>query len=248
MSNPNPEIPDGQIQQAINDVNKEKAGFPLEVAIPGTPQVFKGQTPQEVLDQLVNAQTHASKLIGEQKTELETLKRERDELRAQAPQPTAGDAAQQAKIADRYATWAKNPTEATKQDFEELLGVPIEVVRRAMQAQVANTASAEFLQRYPQFPNNNEAAALMSAEVERRYGKNIAAASADNLELAYNALVREGKLQPQQLPISRTIGDNTPIPQFKGTGGPPNPEMDLRAQAYTMPLADLKKVLERVTK
>src|SRR5688572_30653075 len=99
MSNPNPPTVDtAQLQQAVSETVKPNGGIPLEVTLP-TGQVYRGTTPQEVLDQLVKAQTEASQLIKQQKDQLRDMETRIAEYTA--PKPSESDAAAQKKINDR---------------------------------------------------------------------------------------------------------------------------------------------------
>ncbi|WP_159216171.1 hypothetical protein, partial [Klebsiella pneumoniae] len=73
--------------------------FPLEVAIPGTPQVFRGKTPQDVLNQLVTAQTNATQAIHQARQEAQQARAEAEALRGQIPPPPPPDASDAEKQA-----------------------------------------------------------------------------------------------------------------------------------------------------
>lgn len=250
MSSNEPQTPEQQIQQAI-DSAATPSGFPLEVSIPGTPQKFTGNTPQEVLDQLVNAQANATRTISEERAKRAELESQLTQLRSQIPAPAPNADEQQKKIQDRYNTWAQNPTEATRQDLADLLGLPanrvVEVMKEAIGAGVVNRAADEFTMRCPDFPQTQQTAGLMRDALAARFGSSMDAATADNLEVVYHQLVREGKITPTALPPTRLENAPTPIPNLRGSSSPPSPELELRRAAYTMPLADLKKAIESVT-
>lgn len=256
MSNPNPPAPpEQQIQQAIEQVKTEQqlnknGGMPLEVTLE-TGEKYVGTTPQELLDKLVQGKTEASKAIKAERDRNAELQAQISMLQQQIPQASPSDADKQRKIQDRYKTWSENPTEATKQDLADLLGVPVErvvdVMREAIGSSVVNKAADEFLARCPDFPQTPQTASLMRDELSRRYGTTPDAASADNLELVYHQLVREGRIQPQAMAPSALMNANTPIPNLRGGSAPPNPVNDLIAQARTMPLEQLKQVLDRLT-
>lgn len=247
----NPPNPEQQIQQAIEQVQAENksAPFPLEVAIPGTPQKFTGATPQEVLDQLVNAQTHATRTIAEERAKRAELESQVAELQRRIPEPQPS--ADQAKIQERYNLWAKNPTEATKQDLADMLGVSpdrvVDVMKEAIGASTVNRAADEFTMRCPDFPQTPQNAVMMRDALAAKFGKTIEAATADNLEIVYHQLVREGRIQPNTLPVNNLVNPTAPLPNLRGGSAPPDAELDIRRRAYTMPLNELKAVIDRLT-
>lgn len=253
MSSNQPPNPEQQIQQAIERVASESAlnqpgAFPLEVSIPGTPQKFTGNTPQEVLDQLVNAQANATRTIAEERTKRAELESQLTQLRAATPAPPADD--QKARIEDRYNTWAKNPTEATKQDLADLLGISpdrvIDVMKEAIGGGVVSRAADEFTMRCPDFPQTPQNAAMMKNALSARFGASMEAASADNLEIVYHQLVREGRITPNGLPAQRLENAVQPVPTLRGGSAPPSPLQDVYSQAHQMPLDQLRQVIDRL--
>ncbi len=246
----NPPNAEQQIQQAINEVQAENKStpFPLEVTIPGTPTKFTGSTPQEVLDQLVNAQSHATRTIAEERAKRAELEARLVEMERRQPPPEPN--ADQARIQERYNLWAKNPTEATKQDLADMLGVPadrvIDVMKEAIGSSIVNKSAGEFIERYPDFPQTEANARMMRDGLAAKYGKSLEAATADNLEVVYHQLVREGRIQPQALPVQGLNNPTQPMPNIRGGSAPPDAELDLRRKAYTMPLNELKAVVDRL--
>lgn len=252
MSNPNPPVVDpAQLAQAVSEVKQTapaNGGIPLEVKLP-TGQVYRGTTPQEVLDQLVQAQTEASRTIESLKlrnTEFETRLQE-----LTAPKPSESDAAQQKKINERYQTWATNPTEATKQDLADLLGVPadrvVDLLKKTVIESTTGSAAQEFMQRYPNFPNNQQSANLMKQRVAQKFGVGIEAATADNLELTFAELVREGQIVPEYMPAAGINNPYQAIPSLRGSSAPQNPINDVMSQFGNMSLDQMKATIERLS-
>src|SRR6185436_15010183 len=167
---------------------KTAQGIPLEVKLP-TGEIYRGSTPQEVLDQMIAGKVEANRYIEQQK---------RQNAEYSRPTPSADEAEQQRKIQARYTTWAQNPTEATRQDLADLLGVPadkvVDVMKQAITNSTVSSATEEFMNRVPNFPNNPQTAQMMNATLRRRFCSGMEAATADNLELAYNELVRTGQI------------------------------------------------------
>ena len=248
MSNPNP--PADPIAQVISEVKKDApgGGIPLEVTLT-TGQIYRGATPQEVLDQLVKAQTESTITIKQQRDRTKELEAQLEQ--AHAPKPSESDAAQQQKLTAYYETWAKDPTDATRGQLADLLGIPkdrvIEVLKNAITASTANSASDEFIARYPEFPSNPQTAQLMNEKLRQLFGGGIDAATADNLELAYNALRREGRIVPNTLAASGFTQPPQPLPILRGSSAPPNPNLLNDAEFRSLSLDKMKEVLERAT-
>lgn len=241
--------PEQQIQQAINQVQQPNNGFPLEVAIPGTPQVFKGTTPQEVLDQLVRAQAEATATIRQAREEAATYKTQVEELKTKIPPPPVD--ATEAERQKYYQTWSQDPDEAMRLSLAKVIGVSpdkvADVLKRAIEGGVVNTAADEFLARCPDFPQTPQNAALIKQTLAERYGTSMEAATADNLELVYHQLRREGKIVPNNLPIQSNVQPNMVIPNIRGGSAPQNPVNDILMQAHAMPIDKLKEVIDRLS-
>ena len=243
-----------QIQQAINDVQSEaklnKPGFPLEVTLE-TGERYTGATPQELLDKLVAGKTEASKAIKAERDRNAELTAQVAMLQQQIPVRTPSQDEKQAKIQEYYNVWAKDPTEATKQNLAELLGVPaenvVEVMKDAIGSSFVNRAADEFTMRCPDFPQTPQNAVLMRDALAAKYGKTIQAATADNLEIVYHQLVRDGRIQPNALPVQGVVNGNVPLPNIRGGSAPPDAELDIRRRAYTMPINELKAVIDRLS-
>ena len=250
MSNPNPENPAAPIAAVIKDVTQTPGDFPLEVSIPDSPQKFTAKTPQEMLDKLVAAQTEATRTIASERSQRAALEGQVNELKSRIPAPPDAAAAD-AELQEQFNRWAKNPTEATRHDLAKLLGVApdrvVDVMKEAIGNSVVNKAADEFLVRCPDFPQTPQTAALIKNALAARYGSTMEAATADNLEIVYHQLVREGQIQPQSPPPTGLINANIPIPNLRGPSAPPNPVNDIMRQAYTMPLEQLKEVIDRLS-
>ncbi len=241
--------PPDPIQQVIENVNtnEQLKGMPLEVAIPGTPQVFKGNTPQELLDQMVRAQAEGTRTIAETRQQVKQLEAELAAARqVQAPPPTPG-----AKNNDEYfKTWAENPNQALKRQLAEEFGLPedkvIPMLKRGLETSVVNAAAEEFISRCQDFPQSPQSAELMRNKVAQRFGVTADAANADNLELAYHELVREGKLVPNQIPTSGILNQSTPLPNLRGGSVPASPVTDVMAQFGKMTADQMKEAIEKM--
>lgn len=252
----NPPNPEQQIQQVINDVNKDaqlaKPGaFPLEVAIPDTPNVFRGATPQEVLDQLVRAQSESFKALQSERQRIAELQTQVTTLQQQQvkPEPVNDHAI---KVQERYNLWAKNPTEATKQDLAELLGVPadrvIDVMKKAIEGTTVQTAAQEFIARTPGYPvDDPQVATLMRQRLQQKYGMGMDAATADNLIVVYHDLVNEGRISPAPIPTSGITNGNAPLPHVRGGSAPANPVNDVLSNFRNLSLDQMKEAINRLS-
>lgn len=245
MSNPNPPgTPEG-IAQVIKEVNAPPA--PLEISLE-TGQVYKGNTPQELLENLARAQTEATKAMRVRETENADLRSKITQLeqRIPKPQPTVDDA----KNSKWFQTWAENPTQANLQSLAEGLGLPPEqlvpVLRNVIESATARSAADEFVNRYPGFDGNPQNVQLLRDRVQQKFGQTLGAATADNLELSYQSLVREGKINPGQQPLSGVDSQNIPIPNLRGGSAPADPQLEIMQQAQTMPLDKLAEVIKRL--
>ena len=250
MSTVPPVTPEQQIQQAINET---KAPTPIEVRL-DTGQVYKGANPQEVLDQLVRAQTEASRHITQQKAQLAEYQTQLEQLKAQQ-QPAqvvpAQDAAQQ-----YLQNWATNPIETNKQEIAKAFGVTPEQLPQLVNEFKAVTsrskvdmAAAQFQSDHPEYPNTPEANLAMKQALMERYGpSNIqnAMTDPDRLEATYQHLVRQNRIQPNQMPPQGNMAPNVPLPNMRGNSVPPQQQTTMMMDFMQMSLEDQKKTLEKL--
>ena len=250
MSNPNPPgTPQDQIAAAINAVQSERPGqIPLEVNL-STGQVYKADTPQDLLNKLAAAQEEATRTIRAREGEMADLRNQMAELKAQIPPPPP-PSADQDKLNEYYKTWSSNPNKATTMALAQEMGIPedrlVPMLKTAIEGQAVNTASSEFLARCPDFPETSENAQLIRQGILQRYGGNAGAMTADNLELVYHDLVRNGRITPNSMQPTGFAQPNVPIPNLRGGSAPPSPVNDIMAQAHEMPIDDLKRVIDRL--
>ncbi len=247
MSQNQPPDPIQQVIENVNTAAKISENGVIEIAIPDSPQVFKG-TPQELLDQFVKAQTNATQTIKSERQEKEQLRQELANMRAQQVQPPPPPGA---KNNDEYfKTWAENPNQALKRQLAEEFGLPedkvIPMLKRGLETSVVNAAAEEFISRCQDFPQSPQSAELMRNKVAQRFGVTADAANADNLELAYHELVREGKLVPNQIPTSGLMNQNQPLPNLRGGSVPASPVTDVMAQFGKMTADQMKEAIEKM--
>lgn len=248
MSNPNPPGTPGAdpIQQAIDQIAKPPATLELNLS---TGEVYKGATYEDIAKTLATGKEEATRTIRAREAELAEMRNRVSTLESQVPK--AQPDASAVKDAAYYETWAKDPAEATRMQLAEMLGIPkenvVDVLKSVVENGVVTKAADEFIMRNPEFPQSQESAALMKDALKQRFGQTINNTTADNLELVYHQLRREGRLQPRQMTAQSIVSPNQVMPNLRGGGAPPNPVNDVMAQAQSMPLDDLKKVIDRLS-
>lgn len=243
MSNPQPPGTPGpeDIQRAINDATT-KNDFPLEVKLE-TGQVYRGSTPQDVLNALVKAQEEASRTIKARETEMGQLREKVGELEAKIPPPPQDP--HKAQNEQFFAQLAEKPTEAIINTFADKMGIPpdqlVPMLQKTIRGYAASSGAEEFMSRVPEYPRTPEAGQMMKDALGNREP------TADNLELAYHQLRREGRIQPAYVPPTQIMNPNQPMPVLRGSAVPPTQAMDAIAKAQTMDLNQLKQVIEQLS-
>ena len=249
MSNPNPPGTPGadQIQQAIDQIAKPSS-TPLQVNLQ-TGEVYKGDTPEDLLSKLVASKEEATRTIRAREAEMNDLRGQMAELQARIPQPPPDQS--QTKDNEYYETWAKDPDEAARMQLSKMLGIPkdkvVDVLKTVVKDGLTTKAADEFVMRNPEFPQSQESAAIITQMLAQRFGQTIESTTADNLELVYHQAVREGRLQPRQLQTQRIEQPNQVMPNLRGGSAPPNPVNDVMSQFNSMSLEQMKATLERLS-
>jgi len=201
-----------QVQQQTAPVIKPTPAFRIETK---TGAVFEGQTEQEVLQKLVQSVESGSNHIKELRSEVSTLRQQVQQPNHQQQQTT------QKTPQDQYwELWQKDPLAADRFAAAARLGVPVEQVdaieRQTIQSAAVSqqqAAATEFMQRCPDFPAGDVAAAQALAQrLQQRFPGQIP--TADHLELVYNDLVRAGAVKPQDVPIQEVVNQPKPIPSL----------------------------------
>lgn len=247
MSNPNPPNPEQAIQQAIEQSKQTPGAMPLEVKL-ATGQVYKAETPQELLNKVVAAQEEASRTIQVERQQREQLQQQMAEMQKQIPPPPA-DASQAEKDA-YYMTWAQDPRAALTQQIAKEMGISPDKVwptlKRAVEGSVATTAADEFLGRYPGFVQTPQNVALIKEGLRQRFGESMEQTTADNLELVYNGLVRAGRIDPASMPASGMNQPYTAVANLRGQQAPPNPVNGILQDFAALPLDKMKETIDRL--
>lgn len=248
----NPEIE--QIQQAINQTQVEAelaAGDNQEIRLE-TGEVYRG-SPAQIQEALMKSKVEASKTIKARNDELSDLKERLRTLEAkQAPAAPPTDMEEQNR--QYYETWAKDPSKATVMALAQQMGVDpdeyVRVTRSNLESSTINNASSEFTRRRPDFPNDNDAAAVLKrflpGVLQRQGVRSPAALTADHLELAYQDAIRAGEIVPQSPPIAAALGTGNPMPNLRGISAPPSAETQVLSAAATMPLDQLEATIKRL--
>jgi hypothetical protein len=201
-----------------------------------TGQVYKGKTQEEVLQQLVKAQTHATKTIAQQKRDMEELQAK---LAAQVQAPTkpavvAGQRMTQEQKKQYYELLESDPVEASmyldsfRQDYQFIYNT-------AQYVELARQTS-QFETTHPEFPNNDPTAveALQGRMKDKPWNY-------ENLVVAADSLYRDGTIKPAQSRSEEvTLTTPAPAPVLGGSGA--SPSFDVVDQFAKLPLDQMEKL------
>lgn len=195
-----------------------------------TGQVFEGATQEEVLQQLVRSVENGSQHIRQQNERLDALQQQIQQVQ-QPSQQQGGNKSFQ----DQYwELWQRDPIQADRYAASVRLGVPIEQVdhieRQTIQnaaATAQNGAITDFLNRCPDYPNDDpQVAQAMKWQLQQSFpGQQ---PTADTLELAFNALVRNGVVTPLDVPIEDYAEPQSTLPRVGS--GQQLPQVDFERQ------------------
>lgn len=209
-------------QQAA-DVIQQHAASPIRVET-RTGQVFEGATQEEVLRQLVQSVENGTAHIRTQSEQIQQFQQQLEQVRQPAPQQT-----DKTNFQDKYwELWQKDPIQADRFAASVRLGVPMDQVDQIERQTIQNAAStaqnaavSEFLNRCPDYPNEDaQVAQAMKTQLQRSFPGQ--APTADTLELAFNALVRQGFVTPLDVPIEGYDEAQSPLPRVgSGSNLPP---------------------------
>jgi hypothetical protein len=219
----------------------------------GTPtQKFYGGTQDEVIAELIKAQSHATKKIRSQAALIKTTKPVATQERSIEFKSREMTADERVALAHKLANPGEN-TEALRNVIEAEFGAPIEQIRETLQS-VAKRDEKEkfvkesnaFLARYPDFLKSNQNETLI---LEYLTSHNMSY-TADNLGLAYEDLAASNLLQLKPASPAQTVSANTQVrPRSASTGVPasgasriPAKPAGLTAQeVYAMSSSDYKR-------
>lgn len=237
--------PEDEIQQAVQQA---AAGIdqPIEVKL-ATGQVYRGRNHEEVLNAVVRAQEEATATIRDRERQIRELQQQQG-----AAAPVTLPANHQAggfDAAHYYETLASNPIAAMDYLDAYRYGIAPESVQPVMQETIRtsrdvrdNIAIRDFQINNPDWPGGKESSDMLLEAIQRE-GRPM---SADDLELVYRRLVREGRLQP---------GSPHPGRQetTRGAAAPPNVSgseqgqgVDWMAELDSLPADKIRAIMARL--
>lgn len=218
--------------------------------------VYKG-TKDEIIEQLVKSQEHANITLKERKEQVDELQN-LIAARGEPPAPSlpAGkDGGYSPK--QYYEDWqAGKPEDATlnvlahslgfdnAQQYKEWVRTQREIVEEIRDAREVARFRQHVGDEYPESP---ETAQLMMTQIERNLGKSVAPRRED-MVMAYDQLIREGKLTPNkkdQEPERRPRRVPPGASAMGGGGGGDQPSVPSAADLMAMPEAEFEKQLAK---
>ncbi len=249
------DLQNGEIRQVLDEVS---GGAKLRYEAAGS--VFEGSTTDEVIQKMLKSTEHANAALVEQKNRSANLEQQVQQLQ-QSRQPVVDQNAQKTTDQVYWEKWQQSPVAAQRYLDSQRLGVPEDQVDAVLRqnvivgaATVQNQGGEEFMRRNPDFPQSVEASNALVAHMNQRYAGRGNPQSpselADRLEISFNELVRQGRLQPADTPIEGVVNQRRPVPSLGGSGAPVDTaasfqQVDYRAR--TMPLDKLKEAIEQLS-
>lgn len=203
----------------------------LEVKL-ATGQVYKGKTEKEVIDQLVKAQEHASMTIHEKDQQLKQVLSQMSTQRSAPATENAGfDQAKYFKLMEQNALEAA--------DYLDSFRPKVREAYQSVQQLKQGGELTAFLNTCQDFPSTDPSAisamkARMNAEGREP--------TADNLELVYGRLTREGVIKPAP---KQSSSEQIPAPAPVLGGHSASSAPDPFAELERMSMAELEKVYRR---
>jgi hypothetical protein len=263
---PIPETPesmnDDQLKQAIQNQNQPTsqpaaATEPIEIKA-ATGQVYRGSTPQEVIDQLLKAQENATAVITEEREQNRQLQGRLQEIEKRVQsQPPAPKSSKFDKI-KYFQTWEQDPLEAERQAVREILadefGVEtFEELRdtlRFTNSEALNTAQQRelilFQAAHPEIPYNPETAELVVNRMRENGVDDRNIIRKQDMEYAALQLITEGKIKTingEPEPV-RQAPPVPPPPQGVGSSSMGNGAVT-EDKAYSMPMNEFEALLRQ---
>lgn len=218
-----------------DQIAKDLAPPEFEIKL-ATGEVFKGKDEKEVLGKLAKAKEDATYAIRDREEQIRGL---------QAPPPSPASEGQKFDPQTYYNLFAQDPQAALTYQLSFLVGLPAEEVAPAIrysydvsQHAAALLETSAFHQRHPEFPGGDEATDLMIRKLNE---KNMDW-TADNLELVFSELSREGRLKPAQ-PQPETSHHVAPPPSFSPSA--PSPSSDIISSFENLSSAEQEKLLRK---
>lgn len=240
MAEVSPEVAQ-QVLEQVATPPQQAATSPIRIETK-TGSVFEGQTAEEVFQKLVTSVEHGTTRIRELGDEVQQLRQQQ----MQQQQPQQG---QKTPTDIYWEKWQRDPIEADRYAASMRLGVPehmVDQVERQTVMQTAsmakNTAVQEFMNRCPDYPDDQQTADLMRRQIAAQFpGQPV---TADTMELAFNSLVRAGAVLPIDVQIDEREDQGT-IPRVGA--GSQLPPMDFERQFRQLSPDQMKKAIEELS-
>lgn len=215
-----------ELAAAVNNVALSTGAVPTEITTT-TGQVFRGKTPQELIDQMkhsVENGTSAIKNLNDrlsaQETELARLR----EAAAQPPAPTNATPDPNTEFYSRFTQNAANTAAgvtAMEYALSGTLGVEPTEVRSTLQRAVKSSEEARqertanaFMTQVPEYQNTPQNGQLITQALSTMGLE----PSVPNLVYAYHTLVHRGLMQAGSVPVSQNTVQ--PPPMLQGSSAP----------------------------
>jgi hypothetical protein len=202
-----------------------------------TGQVYKGRTEREVIDQLVKAQEHASMTIHQMREERRLADAQMASQRAAQQVPASiesGDLVDKPKF---YKMLEEAPGQGIRY---AVMQIPeIKEAFQALQQLKQGQELTTFLNNCSDFPATDQSAISAMRDRLQQEGR---APTADNLELVYARLSREGVIKPvPKAPAQEPRHAPAPVLGGMSSGQSPDPFAELER----MSSADMEKLYRR---
>ena len=217
---------------------EEKESEEIEVKLE-TGQVYKGKTKDEIMDKLAKAETEATKAIRDRDEQIRNLTAA---LASKASSPTTAKAAERKMdesfdSSKYYELLQKDPLAAETYILEHNPTVQALVQKLARIDEGVETYN--FQVRNQDYPATKEASAAIMARMEAE-GRSW---TADNLEIVFNTLKREGTVKP--LEAKKEAEEEVKTPKPPPTVRGESFQQEAHAQIEQLSDADLEKLLRK---
>lgn len=220
-----------------------------------TGQVYKGNSWEEVAQEIAKAQEHASRTIREQREEREQLLAELREREAREVKTPSASPKEFDKV-KFYNTWGVDPYAAEKEVIKQVLAEEFGVesfdeLRQGYQFAYQkslglhqNEELFKFFAAHPEYTGSEEDAAKMTEWIEKNYDFDPSKqkfVTADQFEYAYYKLIEEGRIAPPE-PAEAASRTRPEAPPTLDGSAPPGMQ-DKIANADTLPDKELESLM-----
>lgn len=226
----------------------------FKVIIPGEngggDQVFYYDTPEELQEKFVNAQTHATAKIRELSGRLTTA-----EQQLAATNQAIASGNNGVDRGDFFETFYKDPREAGKQLLSDIFGAPIDavindyatVVRPAAQRSNIAAVDNEFVRQHPELMEVSQqddlhnATAIRNIIIERGWNYDV-----DTLNDAYTIAAQQGQLKLHRINVQPSSSALPSVPTtVTRPSSQPNTSESEQKFYQTAKLSDMRAYIEK---